>query len=118
MNKYFAQVIDGRVQQVIVADQAFIDSGAAGDPAQWIETTKNCAAGQSLDGGTCLRYNTAERGWHYDSVADAFYRPQPFASWTLDTTRYVWVAPQPQPETGAWQWNEADLAWQEVVPLL
>lgn len=115
---YFAQVIDGRVQQVIVADQAFIDSGAVGNPAEWIETTKNSAGGQSLDNTRVIRYNTAERGWHYDAQADAFYRPQPFPSWTLDTTRYVWVAPVEQPNDGKlYNWNESTQSWNEVIPL-
>ncbi len=118
MNTYFAQVIEGRVQQVIVADQEFINSGVVGPAEQWIETTMNTAAGASLDGGRAIRYNTAERGWHYDAQADAFYRPQPWPSWTLDTTRYVWVAPEPYPESGGvYQWNEAEQQWQERTPL-
>lgn len=38
---YFAEIDkDGNVLRVIVADQAFIDSGAVGDPKKWIETFK------------------------------------------------------------------------------
>ena len=32
---HFAKVIDGIVQQVIVAEQDFIDSGAVGDSNNW-----------------------------------------------------------------------------------
>lgn len=36
---YFAEIApDGTVLRVIVADQAFIDSGAVGDPVNWEQT--------------------------------------------------------------------------------
>jgi hypothetical protein len=38
---HFAEVINGRVERVIVAEQDFIDSGAVGDPANWIQTSYN-----------------------------------------------------------------------------
>jgi len=38
---YFAEVDEsGTVLRVIVADQAFINSGAVGDPARWVPTVK------------------------------------------------------------------------------
>lgn len=55
----FAEVIGGIVQRVIVATQAFIDSGKVGDPANWIETRvtgsirgKYAGPGDSYDSGT------------------------------------------------------------------
>jgi hypothetical protein len=106
---YFAKVISGRVHEVIVADQAFVDSGAVGDPTQWIETSKY------RDDNT-IRKNPAMAGGHYDSSADAFYDAQPFPSWTLDTTTYQWQPPVPRPE-GSYKWDEATLSWIETVPL-
>ena len=38
---HYARVENGIVTQVIVADQEFIESGALGDPAQWIQTSYN-----------------------------------------------------------------------------
>lgn len=98
MNTYFAQVIDGRVQQVIVADQAFVDSGAVGDPQRWISTP---------------RRRSAAPGDIYDAQRDAFIPPQPFASWTLDETTCEWQAPVPRPE-GFNRWDEATQAWVEM----
>ena len=36
---YFAEVLNGTVSQVIVAEQDFINSGAVGDPSLWWETS-------------------------------------------------------------------------------
>ena len=33
------------VEQVIVADQAFIDSGAVGNPSEWLQTSYNTYGG-------------------------------------------------------------------------
>ena len=33
-------------------------------------------------------------GGNYNSEADAFYHPQPEADWTLNTTTYLWEAPE------------------------
>jgi hypothetical protein len=104
---YFAKVIEGRVHEMIVADQAFINSGAAGDASQWIETSKQ------LDANT-IRKNPAQVGDHYDSVADAFYGAQPFPSWTLDTTTYQWQPPVAEPDDGKlYRWDETDQVWIE-----
>jgi hypothetical protein len=108
MNTYFAQVLEGRVVEIIVADSAFIQSGAVGDPSQWIETAKDYSE-------STLRKNPARIGGSYDASADAFYNPQPFASWTLDLTTYQWQPPQPRPQSGYWRWDESTTAWVEIV---
>ena len=48
-----------------------------------------------------------------DGVADAFYGPQPYPSWSLDDA-YVWQAPVPYPDDGMYQWDEAQLNWVSV----
>lgn len=96
---YFAKVIEGRVHEVIVADQAFVDSGAAGDPTQWISSP---------------RKNPATTGGHYSTEADAFYALQPYPSWILNTTTYEWQPPVPRP-AGYNRWDESATAWVEVV---
>ena len=98
MNTYFAQVIDGRVQQVIVADQAFIDSGAVGDPQTWMQA---------------FRKRLAAFGDTYREDIDAFVPPQPFPSWILDTDSATWQAPVPRPE-GFNRWDEATQTWVEM----
>ena len=42
---HFAEVIDGKVVRVIVAEQDFIDSGAVGDASRWIQTSYNTRQG-------------------------------------------------------------------------
>jgi len=121
---HFAQVVNGTVAQVIVAEQDFINSGAVGDPNQWVQTSYNTYAGVHRNGGTPLRKNYAGIGMVYDSGRDAFYAPQPYASWTLDETTCLWKSPvdQPaivQPTTEAdgtgWTWDEATVNWISVT---
>ena len=60
-----------------------------------------------------IRYNYAGVEFTYDPVADAFYAPQPFPSWSLDDA-YVWQAPVPYPADGEhYVWDEEQLAWVE-----
>jgi hypothetical protein len=120
---HFAKVENGIVSQVIVAEQDFINSGAVGDPASWVQTSYNTFAGEHRNGGTPIRKNYAGIGMIYDSVRDAFYAPQPFPSWVLDEATCVWNAPVPMPSdagTGEppklYEWDEAITNWKEVVP--
>ena len=114
---HFAHV-DGNniVTQVIVAEQDFINSGAVGDPAEWVQTSYNTYAGQHKNGGTPLRKNYAGIGYSYDAGRDAFIPPKPFNSWTLNETTCLWEAPTPYPTDGKiYNWNENTLSWDEVV---
>ena len=84
----------GLVENVIVADQSFIDSGALLGTFKEITTT----------GGI---------GWTYDSVKEKFIAPQPFASWTLNSDD-EWEAPvvEPAAEEGkVHNWNEENRQW-------
>lgn len=55
---YFAQVDEkGNVKTIIVADQAFINSGAVGDPSSWVETKYDGTADPAYIGG---KYDTAK----------------------------------------------------------
>lgn len=120
---HFAKVENGIVSQVIVAEQDFINSGAVGDPASWVQTSYNTFAGEHRNGGTPLRKNYAGVGMIYDSVRDAFYAPQPFPSWVLDEATCIWNAPVPMPEDSGqgdppkmYNWDEATTNWVEVTP--
>jgi hypothetical protein len=48
-------------------------------------------------------------GYSYDSIADVFIAPKPFASWTLDSN-HDWQPPTPKPDGEYW-WNESQLKW-------
>jgi hypothetical protein len=122
---HFAQVENGTVTQVIVAEQDFIDAGHVGDPANWVQTSYNTRAGVHYspetgepDGGVALRGNYAGIGYVYDAELDAFYAPSPFPSWVLDTTTYTWAAPVEMPveEGKSFAWDEETTSWTEVIP--
>jgi hypothetical protein len=120
---HFAKVVDGTVAQVIVAEPEFFHTFVDSSPGQWIQTSYNTRGGvhynpetNEPDDGTPLRYNYAGIGFHYDATADAFYAPQPFASWTLNTETYLWEAPVAYPEDGnMYRWDEETTNWVEVV---
>jgi hypothetical protein len=56
------------VKRVIVADQAFIDSGVVGDPANWIPTSKT---------PTLKSRTYAGVGYVYDPTKEDFFAPEP-----------------------------------------
>lgn len=108
---HFAQVIDGIVRQVIVAEPDVIYLFADGQ-SEWIQTSFNTRAGEHLQGGTPLRKNYAGIGFTYDPVRDAFIPPKHYDSWVLDEDTCLWVAPMPQPDAvNSWQWDEATQSW-------
>lgn len=123
---HYAKVVDGIVTEVIVAKQDFIDTLPSEET--WIKTSYNTMGGvhykptvggnidiektPSADQSKSLRKNYASIGYIYDSVRDAFYEPQPYASWTLNETTCLWHAPVPYPTDGQYYlWNETDLRW-------
>lgn len=110
---HFAKVENGVVTSVIVAEQDFIDSGAVGDPSQWVQTSYNTYGGVHSAGGTPLRKNYAGIGFTYDAQRDAFIPPKPFPSWVLNEQTCLWSAPMPMPTDGkAYVWNESTLTWE------
>ena len=112
---HYAQVINGRVQQVLVIEPEVLATGEFGDPSQWIQTSYNTYGGVHRLGGTPLRKNYAGIDFHYDPVSDAFYAPQPFPSWTLDTETFLWNPPVAYPQDGKhYAWDESTVNWKEV----
>ena len=110
---HFARVnAQGIVEQVIVAEQDFIDS--LPDKTSWVQTSYNTHAGQHPEGRP-LRKNYAGVGYTYDPVRDAFIPPQPFPSWTLNEQTCLWNPPVPAPTDGKrYTWDEATTSWVEV----
>lgn len=110
---HYAKVVDGIVTKVIVAEKEFFDTFIDSSPGDWIQTSYNTHGGKHSDGGTPLRKNYAGEGYHYDGTG--FYAPQPFDSWTLNKTSYLWEAPSPRPDDGKeYVWDESAKGWQEV----
>jgi len=109
---HFAQVQNGIVTQVIVAEQDVIDSGLFG--TGWVQTSYNTSGNQHPEGRP-LRKNYAGVGYTYDSTRDAFIPPKPYASWLLNETTCLWDAPTPMPtDDKRYTWDEATISWAEV----
>lgn len=110
---HFAEVVDGVVQRVIVAENA--DWCVENLGGTWVQTSYNTFAGKHKLGGNPLHKNYAGIGSIFDGVG--FHAPQPYPSWTLDEETYVWQSPTPMPLDGKrYEWNEDDQAWVELVP--
>ena len=108
---HFAQIENGIVIQVIVAEQDVIDSGLFGPG--WVQTSYNTHGGQHPDGRP-LRKNYAGVGFTYDTERDAFIPPKPFPSWTLDDATCLWNCPVSLPTDGKfYSWNEDQQQWIE-----
>ena len=99
---HFAELKDGVVQRVIVAEQDFINSGTVGDSFNWVQTSYN----------NNFRKQFAGVGYSYDKAADVFISDQPFPSWTLDEN-HDWQPPTPRPD-GNYTWNEETQAWDQI----
>ncbi len=113
---HFAKVNSGVVEKVIVAEQDFIDSGVVGSASDWVQCSYNTRGGkhyepnsntESSDQSNALRKNYPGPGYKYDGIG--FYMPQPYTSWTLNTTTYLWEPPIASPNDGTtlYQWNES-----------
>jgi hypothetical protein len=118
---HFAKVINNTVTNVIFADLEFFDTFVDDSPGRWIKTSYNIRGGvyydtvtnqaavdQSVVGGDEARQrkNFAGIGYKYDGTG--FYSPQPYDSWTLNSSTYLWEAPIAYPDDGNnYAWNES-----------
>lgn len=110
---HFAKVVDGIVQQVIVAEEDFFKSFVDSSPGEWIQTSYNTKGGKHLLGGIPFRKNYAAIGGAYDYTRDAFIPPKPFESWILDENTCLWNPPIPYPSDGKiYKWVEP-VGWEE-----
>ena len=116
---HFAKVVDGKVTQVIVAEADFFKTFVDSSPGTWIQTSYNTRGGvhylpssDTPSGQPHMRGNYAGIGFTYDSTHDVFYAPQPYPSWTLNTTTWTWDAPTAYPTDGKlYHWNESTKTW-------
>jgi len=93
---HFAQIENGIVTQVIVAEQDFIDTITG----TWVQTSYNTRGGihyapdsDTPDGEVALRANYAGIGYTYDETNDVFYAPQPDPTWTISAPDWIWKPP-------------------------
>ena len=109
---HFAEVVDGVVERVIVADtKEWCEANLGGT---WVQTSYNTHGGVHTLSGTPLHKNYAGIGFTWDGTG--FAAPKPYESWTLDTDTYLWNAPTPMPveEGKLFAWDEPTLSWVEV----
>ena len=114
---HYAKVLDGKVVNIIVAEADFFKTFIDDSAGTWIQTSYNTRGGvhyepnshtPSSDQSKALRKNYAGIGFTYDKDKDAFYAPQPYASWTLNSTTYYWEPPVTYPSDGKeYIWNES-----------
>ena len=119
---HFSKVLNGVVVSVIVAEKEFFDTFIDSSPGEWIQTSYNTRGnvhyGQDgqPDGGIALRGNFAGIGYVYDRKNDVFYGSQPYPSWTLNKSTWLWEPPVPMPTDGKfYDWNEETQSWVEFT---
>jgi hypothetical protein len=113
------------VSQVIRADQEFVNT----QPGTWILCDYNTygnvhyapsppAEPMTPDGGVPIRANYPGKGYTFDThytignYPGVFYAPQPYPSWVLNTSTFLWKPPVAYPEDGkTYYWNEATHSW-------
>jgi hypothetical protein len=106
---HWAQIDDNNIVTQVLVGPNYGDEGEAFFNAlggTWVQTSYN---------GN-IRKNYAGIGYTYDPVADHFFAPQPYPSWTLDSDA-KWQAPVTYPveEGKFFTWDEPTLSWVEVV---
>jgi hypothetical protein len=112
---HFAKVLDGKVTQVIVAEKEFFDTFVDSSPGTWLQTSYNTHGNQHPEGKP-LRGNYAGIGYTYDATNDVFYAPQPYPSWILNNTTWLWEALVAMPtDNKVYKWNESITNWEEVT---
>lgn len=113
---HFAKVLNGKVVQIIVAEEDFFNTFVDWSPGHWIKTSYNTTANKHTLNGTPLRGNFAEVGSNYDSIEDAFYGLQPFPSWILNKDIWMWEPPISYPTDGKeYLWDEELVNWKEFI---
>lgn len=118
---HFAQLDKNNtvLQVIVVANEELLENGAEsehkgigfcktlfGADTNWVQTSYNAT----------IRKNYAGIGYTYDPIADHFFAPQPFASWTLNDDAQ-WEAPVAIPTDGKiYGWFEPNQEWIEIKP--
>jgi hypothetical protein len=130
---HFAKIDENMViTEVLVIDQAEIDTGNWGDPASFVKTSYNTRGGvyytpntntPDPDQSKAFRKNYAGIGmvWISDGPdGEGFAPAQPYPSWALNPATYWWEPPVPMPAQPwpegviGYEWDEATTSWTPV----
>jgi len=111
---HYAKVENGVVTQVIVADGPdWCEQNLGGE---WVQTSYNTFGGVHSSGKLPIHKNYAGIGYTFDGIG--FAAPQPYASWSLNSTTYLWEAPTPMPvDDKFYRWDEDTTSWVEIPAL-
>ena len=98
---YYAQLENNIVTNVIQAHSK-----------NWCETVLGGTWQETfIDNSQFFHY--AGLGYNFDGTG--FYSPQPYPSWTLDKTQYIWKAPKSYPTDGKmYNWSEQNQEWEVI----
>lgn len=107
---HYAKIVDGVVEQVVVADtQEWCETNLGGT---WVQTSYNTIGNTHTNGGTPLHKNYAGIGYTWDGTG--FAAPKPYPSWNLNSDTYIWEAPVSYPTDGnMYTWDETTTSWVE-----
>jgi hypothetical protein len=125
------QVITGVDENIIQTDLDGTQVGGSSEAWEqfyaslpWFEglrckrTSYNTIANTHTEGETPFRGNFAGIGYKYNQDFDVFIPPQPYPSWELNYTTYLWEAPIAKPdkvEGYDWKWSEYNKEWVQVA---
>ena len=126
---HFAEIDENNIvtRVIVVGDEDIKDSdgneseavGIAfckallGDDTNWVQTSYN----------NNIRFRYAGKSSFYDSTNNVFCDQQPYPSWTLNTSTWVWEAPVALPDDDGfddenpptqyvtYDWEEASTSW-------
>ena len=120
---HFAEIDNNNiVQRILVVSNSNASNEAAGiafckallgSDTNWVQTSYN----------DNIRHRFAAIGMKYDATNDVFYKQQPYASWTLNTSPWEWEPPVPEPDDAGFDdednptqlvqytWDEDTRAW-------
>ena len=107
--------------------QTFLENTFGWAANKWKQTSYNTYEGihyenltdrtASSDQSKALRANFAGAGMIYNEEHDIFHGPQPYSSWTLNTTTGKWEPPVPKPDPTdtifVYAWDEDTQSWIE-----
>ena len=111
---HFAQLDNNNIVQTVIV-VANDDCGGGDYPASepvgqaFLASLGFTGVWQQTSYNNNIRKQYAGIGFTYDTNADVFVAPQPFASLALDSN-HDWQPPTPKPE-GDYEWNEEELEW-------
>ena len=114
MNDYTSSLKNQFVSNSADYSASLLDSETSGSISQPIEPTFGSTGTVDTSKTLALRGNYAGIGYEYDSTLDAFFAPQPYSSWTKNTSSFSYDPPIAFPSgdatgsyTGSYVWSES-----------